>query len=43
LFKIQSNYWTTLKAFMLYLNIITPEEIPQFDASSEVFKKLKEL
>ena len=43
LFKIQSNYWTTLKAFMLYLNIITPEEIPEFDTSGEVFKKLKEL
>ena len=43
LFKIQANYWSTLKSFMIYLNIIRYDEIPEYHINEQVLKKLKEL
>ena len=43
LFKIQREYWETLKSFLLYLNIIREDELPDIIPSEEVLKVLKEL
>jgi len=43
LFKIQREYWETLKSFLLYLNIIREDELPDVIPSEEVLKVLKEL
>jgi hypothetical protein len=43
LFKIQREYWETLKSFLLYLNIIRDDELPDIIPSVEVLKVLKEL
>ena len=39
LFKIQKEYWKTMKSFLLYLNIITEEELKDVDED----KKVKEV
>ena len=43
LFKIQREYWSTLKSFLLYLNIIHKEELTDIVADNFVLGKLKEL
>ena len=43
LFKIQREYWETLKSFLLYLNIITSDEIPDVIANQEVLEVLRKL
>ena len=43
LFKIQEEYWPTLKSFLLYLNILTDDEIKHIDKDENVYKVLKEL
>ena len=43
LFKIQREYWETLKSFLLYLNIITDDEIHDVIANQEVLDVLRKL
>ena len=43
LYKIQPEYWPTLKSFLLYLNILKEEELKDIDKDEFVFKVLKEL
>ena len=43
LFKIQKEYWETLKSFLLYLNIITDDELPEVIANQEVLEVLRKL
>ena len=43
LFKIQKEYWETLKSFLLYLNIISEHELKDINQSDNVLKVLREL
>ena len=43
LYKIQEEYWPTLKSFLLFLNILTVDELPNVKRNEEVYKVLKEL
>ena len=43
LYKIQEDYWPTLKSFLLFLNILTADELSEVKKNEEVYKVLKEL
>ena len=43
LFKIQKEYWSVLKSFLLYLNILREDELIEIEANKEVFKVLRKL
>jgi len=43
LFKIQREYWGTLKSFLLFLNIIRKDELQQINHDVKVLEKLREL
>tara|TARA_B100000949_G_scaffold40105_1_gene34003 strand:+ start:304 stop:666 length:363 start_codon:yes stop_codon:yes gene_type:complete len=43
LFKIQREYWSTLKSFLLFLNIIRKDELQQINHDVKVLEKLREL
>ena len=43
LYKIQPEYWPTLKSFLLYLNIIREDELKETDKDEFVFKILRKL
>jgi len=43
LFKIQREYWETLKSFLLYLNILRADELSEIIANQEVLKVLRKL
>jgi len=43
LYKIQEEYWSALKSFLLFLNIITENELNQVEKDEKVYKVLKEL
>ena len=43
LYKIQSEYWPTLKSFLLYLNIIRDDELKETDKDEFVFEVLRKL
>ena len=43
LYKIQSEYWPTLKSFLLYLNILKEEELKDIDKDKFVFEVLRKL
>jgi small nuclear ribonucleoprotein (snRNP)-like protein len=43
LFKIQREYWTTLKSFLLFLNIIRDDELRDVKENQEILKILREL
>ena len=43
LFKIQREYWETLKSFLLYLNMIREDELSEIKEDLEILKALKEL
>ena len=43
LYKIQPDYWPVLKAFLIFLNSITPEEIPDVDVDNRVLNALEKL
>ena len=43
LYKIQPTYWPALKSFLLFLNILTIDELPDVKKNEEVYKVLKEL
>ena len=43
LFKIQREYWETLKSFLLYLNMIREEELNYINENIDVLKILRKL
>jgi hypothetical protein len=43
LFKIQREYWETLKSFLLYLNILRADELSEIIANQEVLEVLRKL
>ena len=43
LFKIQREYWCTLKSFLLFLNIIRDDELRDVIESQEVLDTLRKL
>ena len=43
LFKIQKEYWETLKSFLLFLNIIREDELKDVIESQEVLETLRKL
>ena len=43
LFKIQREYWETLKSFLLFLNILRREEISEIKENTEVLEILRKL
>ena len=43
LYKIQPEYWSALKSFLLFLNIIREEELDHIKTDDNVQKILKEL
>ena len=43
LYKIQDEYWSTLKSFLLFLNILRDDELEHIDIDESVYNILKEL
>ena len=43
LFKIQKEYWETLKSFLLFLNMIREDELSQIKENLEVLEILRKL
>ena len=43
LFKIQREYWETLKSFLLYLNMIRDDELQEVESSQEVLDVLRKI
>ena len=43
LFKIQKEYWDTLKSFLLYLNIIRKDELKEVQENKDVLEILRKL
>ena len=43
LYKIQEEYWTALKSFLLFLNILRDDELEHIDKDENVYNILKEL
>ena len=43
LFKIQREYWETLKSFLLFLNILRQDEISEVEENTEVLEILRKL
>ena len=43
LFKIQTEYWGTMKSFLLYLNLLRSDELPDVIADNHVLEVLREL
>jgi len=43
LFKIQREYWETLKSFLLYLNMIREDELNYINENSDVLDILRKL
>ena len=43
LYKIQQEYWSTLKSFLIYLNTITEDELSHIDVNKEVLDVLRKL
>ena len=43
IFKIQTEHWPTLKAFLIYLNMIHKDELPEIKPNEEVYNILRKL
>ena len=43
LYKIQKEYWSALKSFALYLNMIRENDLPNIKEDKKVLKVLEEL
>ena len=43
LFKIQQEYWGTLKSFLLYLNMIRNDELNEVESNNEVLDVLRKI
>ena len=42
-YKIESDYWSPLKSFMVFLNRITDDEIPTIDMDQDCLEELKRI
>ena len=42
-YKIESEYWSPLKSFMVYLNRITDDEIPTLEMDQDCLEELKRI
>ena len=43
LFKIQQEYWGTLKSFLLYLNMIRNDELKEVESNEKVLEVLRKI
>ena len=43
LYKIQKEYWSTLKSYLIFLNTITDEELLDIETNQEVLDTLRKL
>ena len=43
LFKIQREYWSAMKALLLYLNLLRPEELETIETDTFVLEVLRKL
>ena len=43
LFKIEREYWSILKTFLQYLNIILPNELPNIKVNKTLLSNLEEI
>jgi len=43
LFKIQREYWSSLKSFLIFLNMIRDDELTNIQHDTFVLDRLKEL
>ena len=43
LYKIQPDYWSALKSFLLFLNSITKYELPEVDIDNRILTALEQL
>ena len=43
LFKIERKYWSILKTFLQYLNIILPDELPNIKVNKTLLSNLEEI
>jgi hypothetical protein len=43
LFKIDKKYWGALKAFMLFLNILRPDELNNIETDEVLLRELNEI
>ena len=43
LYKIQPDYWSALKSFLLFLNSITEYELPEVDVDNRILNALEQL
>ena len=43
LYKIQKEYWSALKSFLIFLNTITEDELPHIQEDESVLDTLREL
>ena len=43
LYKIQKEYWSTLKSFLIFLNTISDEELLDIEINQEVLDTLRKL
>ena len=43
LYKIQNEYWSALKSFLIFLNTITEDELPHIQEDEIVLDTLREL
>tara|TARA_B100000900_G_scaffold96955_1_gene80062 strand:- start:4645 stop:5007 length:363 start_codon:yes stop_codon:yes gene_type:complete len=43
IYKIQPEYWSALKSFLIYLNILRDDELKDIDKDEKVFKILRKL
>jgi hypothetical protein len=43
LFKIEREYWSILKTFLQYLNIMLPEELPNVKVNKTLLSNLEEI
>ena len=43
LYKIQKEYWPSLKSFLLFLNVLTEDELKEIEEDKKILEVLKEL
>ena len=43
LYKIQKEYWPALKSFLLFLNVLTEDELKEIEEDKKILEVLKEL
>ena len=43
LYKIQKEYWPALKSFLLFLNVLTEDELKEIKEDKKILEVLKEL